>query len=118
MYSYITGRSVLISEITPSLLDEVLTVPKEPIKPLYTFERIWQKKWEPSFTPYVEYIDGKSYYEYPLGSYIRTNWKQIEEDIKSYSEKLNDYNLNMKTFETNLRLAMKYNLKLNHNEET
>ena len=103
-----------ISKLNELQINELLTEPIKPLKSIYNFERIWYKKevivqgFKGFVEDYIDYINGKSYYEYPENSYERKNWRNIEYENKNYNKNLELYYYNLKLYLKNKDLINNY----------
>lgn len=96
-YVTLNLRAIPVSRITPSERLLILTEPAKPSDLIYKFERIWKDNYT-GFKPYVDYINGKTYDEYPEDSYIKKNWRSIEYENKNYSKNLEEYYFQLKLY--------------------
>ena len=71
--------------------NEILTEPKLPEPLKYKFERKFEAKDGFQYPQPKEYIDDKTYFEYPADSYVRTHWRHIEYETIHYLECCNEY---------------------------
>ncbi len=88
-------------ELTEKELVEIKTKPIKPEKCKYLWERKETYVDGYRFPQPEEYVDGKTYSEYPLDSYIRKNWRIIEYQNKNYDKKLSEYKDLMKSYKVN-----------------
>lgn len=96
-YVNVNLKCIPISKLTSNQRLLLLTPPVKPSDLIYKFERIWKDNYT-GFKPYVDYINGKTYDEYPEDSYIKKNWRSIEYENKNYSKNLEEYYFQLKLY--------------------
>lgn len=92
-HSFLNGE--LISKEYQPKENKNITKKTQLVIPEYVFERIeYQREVivegkKGIVTDWEEYINGQKYYDYPLDSYERKNWRFIEYQWKNYIKELN-----------------------------
>lgn len=97
-YVSLDNMIIPISKLTNIQKNKLLEKPIKPTIPIHKYKLVYEKIEGFRYKQPVEYIDNKTYFEYPIDSYVRNNWAKIKYENNNYNKNLQEYEYKFKKY--------------------